>query len=70
MKLYGGVQCHVKVCGGKDEISHIMECFGYTTKLKGDGSEEALADYLFELHKERVKKFGVSLMYMRADNYH
>ena len=68
--MYGGLQCHVKVCGGLDDIDHIQECFGYTTRLKGNGSEEAMADYLLELHKERVAKFGVPLMYMKADICH
>ena len=67
MKLYGGLHCHVKVCGGLDEMSHIQNCFGYSSRLKGDGNEEAMAEYLLELHKERVKKFGISLMYIKAD---
>ena len=51
--LYGGIQCQVcQVCGGRDEISHIQECFGYSSRLRDDGSEEAMADYLLELHKE------------------
>ena len=42
-----------------------IECFGYSARIKPGHSEDELVDYLVELHKERLKKFGQPLVYLK-----
>ena len=48
IKKYGGV--------------HVAECFGYKSRIKPGYTEKELADYLWDLHAERIRKFGQPLV--------
>ena len=37
----------------------------YTARPKSDDSEKSQAEYLMELHKERVKKYKMPLIHIR-----
>ena len=60
----GSTECLVRVCGGEDDLDHISQCFGYESRLEGP-SEQDQATYLRNLHKERTKKFGKPLIYIK-----
>ena len=62
IKKYGGVHCWVKVCLGNDGPQHVAECFGYKSRIKPGYTEKELADYLWDLHAERIRKFGQPLV--------
>merc|ERR1712025_967593 len=65
-RKFGGTDCWTKVCLGKDDLHHVMECFGYETRLKKNGvSGDDMAEYLKKLHVERLKKHNQPLVYMR-----
>ena len=61
-KRYGGVQCLVGVCCGEDSIAHIMQCFGYQTKVPQNFREEYLGEYLMNIHQERMKRWEAPLI--------
>ena len=65
IRRFGGLECWVKVCLGTDGPMHVAECFGYSARIKPGHSEDELVDYLVELHKERLKKFGQPLVYLK-----
>ena len=65
LRSLGSTECLVRVCGGEDTLDHVSQCFGYTTRYTGDGSEKSQAEFLVELHKERVKKFMFPLIHVR-----
>ena len=56
----------VRVCGGEDTLEHVSQCFGYSARPKGDGSEKSQAEYLIELNKERIKKFNLPLIHFKS----
>ena len=62
MKELGSTTCYTKVCGGQDNLDHVSQCFGYTSKSQRAGaSNQNIANYLFELNKERNILLGVDL---------
>ena len=65
LQRYGGLECFVGVCLGLDGPQHVSECFGYEARLKPGHSEKELAEYLKELHLERMKKYSLPLVYMK-----
>ena len=65
LRSLGSTECLVRVCGGEDTLDHVSQCFGYNTRYTGDGSEKSQAEFLVELHKERVKKFKFPLIHVR-----
>ena len=56
MKKWGSTHCYTKVCGGEDSLEHVSQCFGYQTTPSGVPTEEAQAEYLVALNKERMEK--------------
>ena len=65
IRKLGSTECLTRVCGGEDDLDHVQECFGYEARPSSEGSEQAMADYLYELHKERVRKFKRPLIYIK-----
>ena len=61
---YGSTQCWVPGCTGVDTYSHVTEtCQGYITKQGKDvGKQSDLIDFLYQLNRERVKRFKTSLV--------
>ena len=63
---WGSTHCFVQVCGGEDSLEHVSQCFGYeSTFNKKDSSEQAQAEYLVALNRERLKKYRRPLIYHR-----
>ena len=63
---WGSTHCFVQVCGGEDSLEHVSQCFGYeSTFNKKDSSEQAQAEYLVALNRERLKKYKRPLIYHR-----
>ena len=65
-KKLGSTECLVRVCGGEDNIEHVSQCFGYSARPTGDGSEQSQADYLLALHKERTQKYKFPLIHFKS----
>ena len=65
IKKFGGLQCFVGSCLGQDGPQHVAECYGYEARLKPGNGEDQLAEYLRDLHVERLKKYGQPLVYIR-----
>ena len=63
IKKLGSTHCYIGVCGGEDSLEHVSQCFGYSAVPSGDGSERSQVEYLVELNKERMKRFGTALIY-------
>ena len=63
-KKYGNLKCWVPACTGKDSLDHVMyTCQGYETPpYKDQGVIEEWIEYLYQLNKERVRKFRTSLV--------
>ena len=66
LKKLGSTECLVRVCGGEDDLNHISECFGYSTKPEGDGGEKSQAEYLVRLNKERISKYRFPLIHFKS----
>ena len=67
-RLYGGNQCLVGVCGGLDNLDHVAECEGYTSRPDGQGSGDpkAVVNYLIRLNAERTRRWSMPLLYIRG----
>lgn len=62
LRRYGNFKCLVPMCSGDDELSHVRECTGYTSRLKDDAGPYDIINYLSELEYERLSKFRRSLV--------
>ena len=63
IRTLGSTMCFVKVCGGEDDLDHMSQCFGYSTRPPAQGASEGeIANYLVELSKERNRKFKIPLL--------
>ena len=68
VRKFGNTNCLVPACAGRDELSHVVKCFGYKTKPKeetflGIDGNESLAEYLDLLDAERYHKFRAPLLF-------
>ena len=70
MRKYGNTDCWIPGCTGPDTLEHVLSCWGYKTKYKGPGWEwedlqsiKKVTKYLTELDLERLRRFGMSLVY-------
>ena len=67
-RIYGNTNCFVTGCREKDTIWHVMQCEGYTTKIKNfkqDGQDKLMAPYLRALDMERWRLYECGLIYRR-----
>ena len=64
LKKFGTVQCIIPACTGRDSLDHILnECQGYLSKPnKDNGVLSDFIDYLFRLNRERITRFGTSMV--------
>ena len=63
VKKLGSTHCYVGTCGGDDSLDHVSQCFGYSAVPSLDGSKRSQVEYLVELNRERMKRFGTALIY-------
>ena len=62
-KKYGSVSCLVPGCTGTDDLEHIMyNCQGYKVKIVDKGISDDFIDCLTELNRQRIAKFGTSMI--------
>ena len=59
----GDLKCLYAPCQEPDSLKHVQECEFYTTKfIEKEGGTKDWANYLVNLHQERVRNFRQPLI--------